>query len=337
MVMFAVTGVRRPRLNTGAVDQLADNYASLATAAGEAHSDTDGAVGEVLASNNGPAASAFEAQLRGGGSIVQHIADLQAAALRTESAYRTASVSGGGAQTAMIALGDARGQTYWNIVYAQPYDHDAAQLLIESTRTELRQLESEAVTAIDEAFGALDLPDRFSVHGGDKDGYLDDGITAEWANMSDDERKKVLQNIADAYADANGYPRIKVNFKPIESDPGTVTWGYYSDGLLGFGQELRLNSDELDNPHLLNTVVHEMEHRGQFQGMGTRMPWQDERAGMTREEAERWRELNAGHVRERGGPDYWDYYPPRPIEVGARDAGRDFVNNMTYEEFLEYK
>ncbi|HPZ50720.1 MAG TPA: hypothetical protein PLA44_12785, partial [Propionibacteriaceae bacterium] len=36
---------------------------------------------------------------------------------------------------------------------------------------------------------------------------------------------------------------------------------------------LELNSKHLSNPHMINTVIHEMQHRAQYTGMGFRFPW----------------------------------------------------------------
>ncbi|NLE97740.1 MAG: hypothetical protein GX596_07095 [Propionibacterium sp.] len=334
--MYSMTGVIQPDLDVDAYSTLAGHYATLAAQADSTVGSTQSAVSAVLAANDGEAAAAFQSTVTGGGSITEHFADLGPAARRTESAYRTTATSAATARFAMDMLVQARTLAYWQGL-ANGADLHALSLLVNLTRNDLRALEGQSVEEIETAFAALDLPGRFETPRQDTYGRIDPAIEEQWAGMSDEERMEVLQNIADAYADEMGYPRMDITFTPIKNDTGT-TWGSYNDGsLFGIGSSLKINSDELHDPHLINTVVHEMQHRGQYQGMrGPTFPWQDERAGMTREEAERWSELNESDVRTKGGDSNWEQYEPRPIEVDARRAGRDFVDDLSHEEFQEF-
>lgn len=332
--MYDRTGVIRPDLDAEAYNSLADHYSTLASQATASAALTRSSVAAVMAENDGPAAKAFRQKVTGGGSIVQHFELLGPAATRTSNAYRATAISGANAQSAMDTVAFKYDQAYVLGILrgAQPAD---LALLVNIARNELQSLENLAVSEIKAAFADLDLPQKFNT--GDTGGSLDPGIEERWAELTDDERKEILQNIADAYADEHGIPRMKIDFEPIESDPGYVTYGDYYDGkILGLGSRLRINSDQLHNPHLINTVIHEMQHRAQYQGMRGRLPWQDERAGMSREEAERWRELNSEEVRTKGGDTKQEQYVPRPIEVDARRAGRDYIDNLTLEEFEEF-
>jgi hypothetical protein len=330
--MFSMTNVTCPRLDVAGLRTLADRYTSLASATTQTHQDTLAAAAGVMAANDGPGATAFNAKAVGPGSIGEHVGLLAEAANRTAAAYGTAATEGAATQTAMLLLARDREQQYWTALL-QGTDAHALSLFVQVTRNDLLKLESHGTKAIAAAFSSLNLPTAFALSGADGDGRVDRGVVERWARLSDDERKKVLQRMVDAYADAQGFPRIRITFKELRSDDG-VLWGQYQHG---FPQSLELNSKLLSDPNIINTAIHEMQHRRQFTGMDWRWPWQDERNGMTRAEAERWRQLNSDHVRQKGGPGFWDYYPPRPIEVDARRAGRDYINNLSLDEFKRYE
>ncbi len=331
--MFSMTGVTRPDLDVESLRRLADHYTTLADAASDANQETLGAARAVMNDNEGPAANAFNASATGSGSIGAHMGQLASAARRTATAYQSAATSGGSAQTAMKILAADRERLFWTKL-AQGADLHVLNLLVQVTRTELLQLEGSGAASISNAFGNLDLPQAFTTTGADKDGRFDSAITERWADLTDEERIRALQKMADAYADANDFPRIRIQFNVLTEDPGTILWGQYTHSPPL--SSLELNRSHLNDPRMINTVIHEMQHRRQYTGMDWRWPWQDVRNGMSREEAQRWSELNSDHVRMKGGPGKWDYYPPRPIEVDARRAGRDYVDDLTYEEFEEY-
>lgn len=325
-MMFSLCDVTKPNLDVAGVTSRGEDYATLASAADSSVKTTNTAISNVAAHNEGDAVEQFKSTT---GDLAKHFTQLAEAAQRTADAYKTAATAGGSAQNAMKILAKEAFRTYCKLILSGKL-HECS-LLINDTRTKLLKLEHDAVAKIDKAFGHLNLPNEKETNRDDIYGRVDSKIAEKWRRLSDEERREILQKIADDFADKNGYPRIELTFEPIESDPGTITWGDYSHI---FPQTLRLNSDALNDPIMINTAAHEMEHRGQYEGMGFRWPWQDERAGMSRVEAERWRELDQDHVRERGGPD--NSYRPRPIEVGARRAGREFVDTMSYEDFQRY-
>lgn len=327
MSMYQLTGVVRPDPDIAGAITKADDYATVATAANTTWTASKQAVDAVLAVNNGPAASSFRTETTGAASIVQHFEDLNSAAQRTSQAYQSAALSAAGTKLAMDAVAIQS-----ELVFRQTMKRgiDVPTLLqlvklVQVTRTHLQRMESSGAAQIRSAFSQLALPTRFTAR--HQRGAVHPDIASHWTNpdLTDAERKAILQRIADDYADRNGYPRIQINFNNFGQAPGTRSWGSYTppDG------PLELNLENLRDPGILHTVVHEMEHRGQHQGMAGNTP-------MTPADAERWRELNSDDVRAKGGPTRADYYPPRPVEVGAREAGRDSVNNMTYEEYRKY-
>lgn len=326
-MFYRICGVARPTPDVDSATTLGDDYATLAQASAQMTTTIAQAVRAVAEHNEGGGTDAFTARAD---EVARSFDAMTGAATRTSAAYRRSATVGAQASTAMDALNADATTSYWKALSTGATPTSLA-LLIQVVRNELISIETRAVSLIDEAFANLALPTQIPLSDKDRYGHVDPQITAAWSELSDAQRREVLQRMADAYADANGYPRITITFEDLDSGQ-TITWGDYSDS----PQRLRLNAARLDDVHIINTVAHEMEHRGQYQGMGFRWPWQDERAGMSRAEAERWRQLNSDHVRSKGGPDYWDYYPNRPIEVHARQSGRDFVNSMSYEDFLGY-
>lgn len=316
--IFGLTGVIEPDLDTDAIAQRADAHASLGAAAATCHTDVSAAVDTVLQSNDGPAAVAFGTKVAGPSGIVSHIDEVSDAGARTSAAYRAAGVHGAAVQLVMKTLASVRERQLRRMMFPFPRAvHINA--LVNKTREDLRQLEADGVQRITAAFANLALPmDFVPTWGSDNDGRLDVGIAEAWRSddLTDTERQEILQAMADDYADANGIPRITIVFESIPSDPGTITLGGYNyvTGVL------RLNLDALGDPRLLGTVIHEMQHRGQYEGTNS-VP------------ASRWEPINTDDVRSRGGSTKEEYYLPRPVEVDARRAERFYIDNMTYEEF----
>lgn len=344
--MFVMTGVTEPNADLAGIETRKGYYDTLATDLQTMLDGVNDSVADLLEANEGPTADAFSTTMSGPTSITTHLSGLVSDAGLTATAYQTAHDSVRDGQEAMKTLAVNAADMYHQLIPVARHRPSILPLYVQLTRYNLQLLESQTVEQINAAFADLGLPESFT---GLEDegffddrptvyGYYDEGIAEEWAGLTFDERLDALQRMADDYADQNGYPRITIRHRPIESDiEGGRTLGFYSPGFIGLFKGLTLNRDLLNEPdsyYLIGTVIHEMEHRGQFEGMGWRLPWQDELAGMSREEAERWRELDAWHVRR--SSDVWHEYLPQPIEVGARAAERDFVNDLTYEEFLEY-
>ncbi len=331
--MFSRTGIAEPKLDTGAMTALSSAYGTLATALTSANLTSAGCVRHVQASNDGPAAKAFTASEGGVGSITHHLQDLAAAATRTKDAYSNAARDGGSAAGSMYILAAERDRQFWEAFFSGA-DPATLSVFVQVVRGELQKLEAKGVAGIQAAFANLNLPATFATKNADVYGRLDPGITKKWQELYDEDPEKIkaiLQKMADDYARANGFDPVKIDFTNIPSKPGSVTYGDYSHD----SGRLRVNINYLDDPQIaINTVIHEMEHRRQYTGMGFRWPWEDTKAGMSKDEAERWKQLNSNDVRNKGGdPDsYW----PRPIEVGARDAGRDYVNNLSEKDLEKY-
>lgn len=325
--MFNLTGITEPSLDVAALHTKQQAYSTLTNGATNASTATNTAVNTTLTTNNGEAATSFQATVTGPGSIVEHLGELQVAAAKTVTAYATAAVGGGGVQSAMRATAANYATTYDNLNWLERIF--LGSQVIDDAKAKLLSLETLGHDRIADAFAQLSLPAHLVISEDDRMGRLDEGIDEDWRNLTDPQaRKDALQAIADAYADANGYPRIELVFTATDLPDGT--YGRYTNDTGNGTSLLQINENYLDDPSIvINTVVHEVEHSGQYAGM-------DGRTSMTPDEAARWQNMNTPDVRSKGGPGRWDQYNPRPVEVGARESSRDWVNNLTREELQGY-
>lgn len=328
--MFSVTGVIEPDPDLETMNHLADAYERLRRALHSAHSATTGAVVHILDNNDGPAASAFRDRQTGDGSVAEHLTELMEAAGRTKDAYSQAAVGAGAATVAMKIIAVHREQQLRQLL--RQLDLYRATVLVGTTRAELLKLESLGVTRVNEAFSDLKLPERMNTDFPEGQGRVDPLLAEEWERIhreDPEQLKQILQQMADEYADEHGMPRIEIEFNSLVSPTGGTLWGSYTNS---DPPRVQLNVDLLDRPELIHTVIHEMEHARQYYGMGPREPGEDVRGSMTTEEGQRWSELNETYVRDKGGD---RSYNARPIEVGAREAGRDFLTNLSVDEFRD--
>lgn len=189
-------------------------------------------------------------------------------------------------------------------------------------------------------------------------GRLDSEIEEEWKNLTPEERKRVLQAMADEEFAKDGMKAPKISFESSEE-----FYGQWRENKL-FDDELMINQDLVNDPNkarlAINTVAHESRHAEQHQLDDEVTPRAGEylagdhereakrkyredllkRHNVTREEVEAWHnDFNPsiwddwGKSDEEKFNDYWN----QPIEIDARKAGRDSVNSMTPEEFEKYK
>ena len=331
--MFEQTGVIEPRLDIAAMGQLAASYRRLASGLTSAHTDATDSVAHVLASNDGPAAQQFSQSETGTGSIAVHLGELAEAATRTSNAYARGAVGGLQATVAMQVVAYSRMGQYLQMVERRTPSVFVA-IFVQVVRFQLLQLESRGATAVESAFADLDLPAEHAlVRENDTRGNLDDGVADRLAKLAVEDPEKVremFQTIADDFADQNGIPRKQIQWVDLHGAYGR------RDG----AGNIQLDPDFLTDPSvLLHTVVHEMEHSRQYEGMAMDPNSTTNGAGMTPEEAARWRELNQTYVRNKGdnpSTSVDEAYRARPVEVDARRAGRDFVNNLTLEELEKY-
>ncbi|MBC9735552.1 DUF1289 domain-containing protein [Nocardioides marmotae] len=182
-------------------------------------------------------------------------------------------------------------------------------------------------------------------------GVVDPLARREWEQMSDEERRAVLEEMTARLAEEYGLEDIDLVIEDLEDrdgdgvddDPSMDSHGFYRDK----DRSVHLDSNELDDPDIINTLAHELRHGMQHEvardndpnpiddgliGLGIKDdPW-DPPPGVSRDDAERWAE-NFDDYKQ--AEDDFDAYYNQPVEVDAREAGEDYLEDLTREELEE--
>ncbi|MFE7605331.1 WXG100 family type VII secretion target [Brachybacterium paraconglomeratum] len=208
-----------------------------------------------------------------------------------------------------------------------------------------------------------DPTDAADQEDGDSDrGTVDPEVAKDWEGMTDSERRKVAQENVNAEFEKYGMDPVEITFKDIKGN------GYWSEGFLFIGGELAIDEDKLADPDILHTLAHEVRHAAQheFIERTERDPFPSIRGddrqerfqqiedehGVTRDEIEEWGR-NFGPFgyksspkapEEGAGEEEWAEYEEefqeyldQPVEVDARESGREFVDGLTEEELHEFQ
>ncbi|GGO78099.1 hypothetical protein [Nocardioides deserti] len=206
-----------------------------------------------------------------------------------------------------------------------------------SRRTQLAQALADDITVILGKAAAVDALLSGSIPSGhveavDERGVPSPEVAEEWATMTDDERRAFIEEYIEEYAEMIGIDTPELVWEPESWGPN----GQARDG----GATIALNERLLDDPQIINTLAHEMRHAHQFEAIDDldawRWPWQDdpfdhhEDLGVTEEEAETWRENFKDY--QDVDADGWDAYYGQPVEVDAREEGREELEDLTREE-----
>lgn len=173
------------------------------------------------------------------------------------------------------------------------------------------------------------------------EGDLDPEVADMWDSIRDEERKHILDQIAENLAKKYGVDEPpNVLFEPLQHDADGTLLGDYRDS----DNRLRLNQRLLDEPDaLIDTVAHEMRHAGQHQwaddadpGFWGFLPWVDDSwdeskhpPDITKEDAE---EFGNNFDDYTSPEDDFDDYRNQPVESDAREAGGDYLDDMTPEK-----
>lgn len=335
--MFLLTGVRPPQLDPGVLTGRASDYAALASAAASAQAEVSGAVSSIAASNQGTTTDAFLSKTQGSSSVAEHLTQLADAATKTQAVFTDAAAKMAICKVTMEVIAkSAEGAFKREFFNPDLLRARMRQVqIISDTRRRLRSIESEAALAVGNAFAGLTLPSPFAAE------YytaVPPEIVEAWNNLSAEEKRKVLQLLADQQADRRGIPRVTIEFY---NDPSDNSMGVRT----GNGK-LRINEAYFDSPDMIGVSVHEMQHMAQYVYMDEydriasdparlddvlsgRVPDPlQEQYGVSTADVQRLREGNANHVREKG---YWE----RPVEIDARRSGDRFTDDLTIQQFEE--
>ena len=119
------------------------------------------------------------------------------------------------------------------------------------------------------------------------------------------------------------------------------TWGSNGRYTNGDPGTVSLNDGLLDDPRLIHAVAHELRHGRQFEAIDDaddwHWPWQEDPVqehlddGITEEQVEEWEENFDDYQSTSSGDTYEDYVE-QPVEVDAREAGREHLDGLTAEE-----
>lgn len=175
----------------------------------------------------------------------------------------------------------------------------------------------------------------------------------KWDSLSDEEKTKALQNMANDIAGQHGMDSIPVSVEQIEDPAGLDARGFWD------GSQIHIDVDNLDNPDVINTVAHEARHAVQehmgdlatpsfvdniLRAIGWQPTPQWPINGITEETAKIWDDnfnnyevppasfdpTNPDSVRE------MDEYLNQPIEADARAYGEQFLQDLTVDKLEEY-
>jgi hypothetical protein len=164
-------------------------------------------------------------------------------------------------------------------------------------------------------------------------GVADPAVAEQWATMTDAERRAAIEEMIEEQAEEAGIPTPSITWEPESWGP----WGQCRDG----GEEIALNEGILDDPQMINVVAHEMRHARQYEAIDDnndfQFPWEDdpfdmhEEDGITEDQAEDWDDNFDDYKSTDSGDTYEEYFN-QPVEVDARDIGKEELENMTEEE-----
>lgn len=194
----------------------------------------------------------------------------------------------------------------------------------------------DAAYAVDSALVAARPHGSFSDDGPDY--VVDPEVERDWAEMSDEERRRVIEHIAEQRAREAGVDDFEVRIEDLEDedgdgvddDPSTDSRGSWSEG----DRVLRIDEGNLDDPTILGTVAHEVRHAEQHKAVDD-LPWWwwedfDGPPGVSQEEVEAWRDNFDDY--KTSGDDGFDAYRDQPVEADARESGGDYLDDLDKDE-----
>ncbi|SHJ97366.1 hypothetical protein SAMN02745244_03682 [Tessaracoccus bendigoensis DSM 12906] len=335
--IFLLTGVQLPQLAASTLAERAGDYGALAAAAAAASAEVQEAVSSVAADNQGSTTDAFLANTQGSGSAAEHLTQLSEAAARTQEVFVVAATRLATCKVAMKSIAKAAEQPFLRELLNPNLAQGRIRQIqiVAAARRRLVAVESSTTSVIDAAFAGLMLPSPFAVE------YytaVPPEIADAWDDLSVEQKRRLMQLLADQQADRLGIPRTTIEFY---NDPSDTSMGVRTgDG------KLRINEAYYDSPDMIGVPVHEMQHMAQYVYMDEyddiardpeylddvlagRVPDPlQEQYGVSTEDVQRLKEGNASHVRDKG---YWE----RPVEIDARRSGDRFTDGLTIQEFEE--
>lgn len=207
---------------------------------------------------------------------------------------------------------------------------------------QLNALVARMQAALDDAYAVDSAIIAARPHGSFSDDgpeyVVDPEVEREWADMSDDERRAVIEHIAEERAREAGIDDFEVRIEDLEDadgdgvddDPTTDSRGSWSEG----DRVLRIDEGNLDDPTILATVAHEVRHAQQHKSVDD-LPWwwwEDYHGppGVGQDEVEDWRDNFDDYQTSRD--DGFDAYHDQPVEADARDTGGGYLDDLDKDD-----
>jgi hypothetical protein len=155
---------------------------------------------------------------------------------------------------------------------------------------------------------------------------VDPQVARDWDTMSDEERRKVLEHIADQIAAGYGVDDFEVRFEDLEDadgdgkddDPTTDSHGSWSED----DHVLRIDLNDVDDPGIIGTIAHEVRHSAQNKYVDD---YPDLPPGIDPDEVEDWKENFDDY--KTSEDDGFDAYWNQPVEEDAREAGDGYLRD----------
>ncbi|MGH3347575.1 MAG: hypothetical protein ACRDO4_11390 [Nocardioides sp.] len=167
---------------------------------------------------------------------------------------------------------------------------------------------------------------------------VDPEVQRTWQDMSEDERRAVLEEIAEKRAEEAGIEDFEIRIEDLEDqdgdgtddDPTTDSRGSWSED----DRVLRIDEGNLDDPTIIGTVAHELRHAQQHQAVDDLpfWPWEDFHGppGVSQEEVEDWEENFDDYKTSQD--DGFEAYHSQPVEEDAREEGAGYLDDLDSEE-----
>lgn len=358
-VVYWLTGVKPPKASPDALRSLATTWEAVRRAAVTCGAEASDAISHVLDHNRDAATDAFAAYTSGPDSSRGQLGLLADAALATRDAHTSAAGTVESTRTAMDAVAATTARNLLKVsLLPMPWAHQQRARLIAQATQHLTALVTAAAVGVRATYAAVNLPSTLMMSEAEARGSIPPDVAEAWRNMSDEERMDLLDAMAEdvmsGWEDDAHRPEITYYSTAEPQPPGTERppvpradwekWAGYNGAAMG--GDVFINYDRLgDNPTLMHTMVHELQHVHQGNMKDKYAEYlnsdpqliDDVRAGRrtdpfiehgtTLDEVERWQV-------EYQGSDKPGYYH-QPTETDARRSGTEYLDDLTPEKMEE--
>lgn len=355
--IYAQTGVKRPQVPASDLSRRSATWTSVEASAASKLAEIDAIIADIMSRNEGPTADTFAEHMTGSRSS-RHVVDLlRDASTQYTKAHARAATTMSTTVLAMDATAVSAEAEYARIARVPVLGLGSAlakwfllRQVLNRAKDKLLALDGAGADAITGAYDAVsfilppDAPTNLSMVDDPERGIVDSDIREMWDDLDEDERKAVLEQMAREWAEANG----------VDPDSLTIYWNDPDDpddyridgvGLARRDGTIILNAERyLDDPVLLHTAVHEVQHVVQFRAV-------EEYEAMSQAERDAIVAGSAGDPFAAYGADIrqvaewkdnwdtgyinapWSDYHSQPVEVDARNSGRNDGAGMSAEDF----